>query len=321
MSYDSPKTTPRFCGNCGQKLIEGATFCAYCGTPVPTIDSTGVISAKPATPYTSMPPTVTDRGVPAYQVSYRPERMVREPPLPFIQHFQGVLISPQLEMPRIAKRPNLKQPFLIVLIVGIIAGFALFLLFSKVDFSSEFIEEFFQTMYMGSSTDLIEGLDKEVFLQTTLMMGAFMSPLGYIINWIVINSFVLWILHAIFSSQIPSHERNYKIMATIAGWSFLPLIFDELIHLLYVVFFSPAITVTNMAEFSALESFGSAEFIFLIISLIFQVWGAILVYFGSKSIDAEGYHATIIAILYVIVPYVISYIISYFFSSFNLLGF
>ncbi|UCG03020.1 MAG: zinc ribbon domain-containing protein [Candidatus Heimdallarchaeota archaeon] len=318
MSYDSPKTTPRFCGNCGQKLLEGATFCAYCGTQVPAIDSTGIPSSRPSTPSTSIPPTVTDRGVQAYQASYRPDRMITEPPLPFTQHFQGVLISPQLEMPRIAKRPNLKQPFLVVLIVGIIAGISSFLLFSKVTFSPQFAEDFIQSM--GYSSDLIEGFDIESLMQTSLMMGAFVSPLGYIINWIIINSIVLWILHAIFSSQVPSQERNFKIMATIAGWSFLPLVFDELIYLLFVILFVPATTVNSFAELTALETFGSVGgmgIFLLFISLIFQIWSAILVYFASKSIDAKGYHAAIIAVLYAIVPYVISYL----FSFVNPLGF
>jgi hypothetical protein len=318
MSYDNPKTAPRFCGNCGQKLLEGATFCAYCGTPVPDIDSTGVTSAKPYTQFTSTPSTVTDRGIPAYQAPYRPERIVKEPPLPFTQHFQGVLLSPQLEMPRIAKQPNLKQPFLVVLIVGIIAGIASVTLFSKVSFSPEFTEDFFQSI--GYSTDLIEGFEMESLMQTSLMMGAFISPVGYIINWIIINSIILWILHTLISSQVPSQERNFRIMATIAGWSFLPLIFDELVYLLFVVFFVPATTVNNMAELTALETLGSVGgigIILLIISFIFQIWSAILVYFASKSIDAEGYHAIIIAILYAIVPY----IFSYFFSLFNPFGF
>jgi len=312
MSYDKPKTTPRFCGNCGQKLLEGATFCAYCGTPVPSITSTGVVSSKPSTSYSSIPPTVSDRGIPTYQPSYGAERIITDPPLPFIQHFQGVLVSPQLEMPRIAKRPNLKQPFLVVLIVGIIAGFSSFLIFSKVTFAPGFADEFFQSM--GYSSDLIEGIDMESLMQTSLMMGAFLSPIGYIINWIIINSIILWILGAIVSSQIPSQERNFKTMATIAGWSFLPLIFDELIYLIFVVLFVPATTVNSMAEFAAIETLGSVGgmgILLLLISFVFQIWSAVLVYFASKSIDAEGYHAAIIAVLYAIVPYVFSSLFSF----------
>ncbi|MFW9902837.1 MAG: YIP1 family protein [Candidatus Thorarchaeota archaeon] len=314
MSYGNPKTPPKFCGNCGQKLLEGATFCAYCGTPVPAIDSTGVTSTKSSTQFTSMPSTVTDRGVPAYQTPYRLERIVKDPPLPFIQHFQGALFSPQLEMPRIAKRPNLKQPLLVVLIVGIIAGAASFLLFSKVTFTPEFTKDFFQSI--GSSTDL--GIENESLMQMSLMMGALISPVGYIINWIIINSLILWILHTLISSQLPSHERNFKLMATIAGWSFLPLIFDELIYLIFVVLFIPATTVNSMAELTGLESLGSvgaAGLILLVISFIFQIWSAVLVYFASKSIDPERYHATIIAVLYAIVPYIVSYLFSSFLNN------
>ena len=118
MSDDFQKTTPRFCGNCGQKLLEGATFCAYCGSQVPPVDSTGIVSSKPSSGYTPIPPSVSDRVSPAYPTPYGPPKIKTEPPLPFTQHFQGVLLSPQLEMPRILKRPNLKHPFFIVLIAG-----------------------------------------------------------------------------------------------------------------------------------------------------------------------------------------------------------
>ena len=318
MSYDTPKTTPRYCGNCGQKLLEGATFCAYCGTPVPSVSSTGVVSSKSSTPFSSMPPKVTDRGIPTYQTPYRAERIATEPPLPFLQNFQGVLLSPQMEMPRITKRPNLKQPFLVVFIVGLIAAIASVIIFSKVTFAPGFADEFFEGM--GYSSELFEEIDMGSLMQTSLMMGAFLTPLTYLFNWIIINSVILWILHAIISSQVPSQERNFKIMATIAGWSFLPLIFDEIVYLLFVVFFVPETTVNNMAELTALETFGAVgglTIILLLISLIFQIWSAVLVYFASKSIDIEGYHAAIIAILYAIVPYVFSYLI----SMFNPFGF
>lgn len=296
MSKDIPETAPKFCGNCGQKLLGGATFCAYCGTPVPTIDSTGVVRAKPSSPHTSIPPTVSDRGTPTYPPSYRSEKIVREPALPFTQHFQGVLMSPQLEMPRIVKRPNLSQPFLIVLIAGIVSGLALYVLTLKttIEFSSSFFES------LGLS-----GMDIEMeeYMQFLTILSAFFTPFGFFITWLV-GSIVLWILHAIFSSRVPSHERNFKTMMSIVGWSFLPRIFNELVRLAaFALFIEPStIIINDILDFSAMSTpLGIVGDILFFIDIIFLIWGIVLVYFAVKSIDPEGSHAVIIAIIYAVI--------------------
>jgi hypothetical protein len=314
MSYDDPKTTPRFCGNCGQKLIEGATFCAYCGTPVPAIASTGVISPKASTPYTSAPPTVTDRGAPPYPVSYRPERITTEPPFPFTQHFRGVLISPQVEMPRITKRPNLKQPFLIVLIVGILAGIATVILYLKLDFTQEFIDDMFSSV--GYSADMVEGIDMQSLTQASFMISGLFIPVMYIIGWIIINTLILWGLHAIISAKVPSHERNFKSMATITGWAYLPRIFEELANVALVAIFIPQTEVSSMSDLIAIESFeflGEFGFILSLVSVLLffisLIWGSILVYFASKAVDPEGSHAIIIVIIYSVIKVAITFLL------------
>ncbi len=314
MSYDVPKTTPRFCGNCGQKLLEGATFCAYCGTPVPTIDSTGVASLKPSTQYTPVPPTVTDEGAPPYPASYRAERLTKEPPSPFIQHFQGVLISPKEEMPQITKRPNLKQPFLVVLIVGIIAGIATVILYSKLVFTQEFIDEMFSSV--GYSADVIEGMDMQSLAQFSFMLGGLFLPVMYIIGWIIINTSILWGLHAIISSQVPSHDRNFKLMATITGWAYLPRILEELVNAALVAIFVPQTEVSSMSDLVAIESFeslGEFGFILSLVSMLIffisLIWGSILVYFASKVIDPEGSHAIVIVVLYSIIKVAITFLL------------
>ncbi len=296
MSDDFQKTTPRFCGNCGQKLLEGATFCAHCGSQVPPVDSTGIVSTKPSSGYTPIPPAVTDRVSPGYPTSYGPPRIKTEPPLPFTQHFQGVLISPQVEMPRIAKRPNIGQPFLIVIIVGIIAGVTLFVLNSKINiqFSDTFMESF------GLSG--MEGFDMGEYMQFFMMLTAFFTPFGFIVSW-VIASAVLWILHAIISSQVPSHERNFKTMATVIGWSFLPRIFNELIRLVaYFIFIQPStLIIDDILDFSLMSApVGIIGDMFFFVDIFFLIWGVALVYFAAKSIDPEGNHAIIIGIIYAI---------------------
>ncbi|MFX1282227.1 MAG: YIP1 family protein [Promethearchaeota archaeon] len=300
MSNDGSETTPKFCGNCGQKLLGGATFCAYCGTPVPTVDSTGVVSTKPSSPYTAIPPTVSDRGTPTYPPSYRPERIVREPPLPFAQHFQGVLMSPKLEMPRIVKRPNLGQPFIIVLIAGIISGLALYVLTLRTPI--EFSEGFFESLGISGMD-----IDMDEYMQFLMIVSVFFTPFGFFITWLI-GSFVLWILQAIFSSQVPSHERNFKTMMSIVGWSFLPRIFSELLRLAaFALFIQPTtITINDIFDFTALSApIGIVGDILFFTDIIFLIWGIVLVYFAVKSIDPEGSHAVIIAIIYAVILFIV----------------
>lgn len=292
MSNDVPKINPIFCGDCGQKLLDGATFCAYCGTPVPSSDQTGIAGSKPSSEYITPPPSFSTRPTPSRDYL----RVPREPPNPFVQNFQGALLSPQFEMPRIAKRPNVSQPFLVVLLAGIIAGIAMYILISKssLEFSPAFVES------LGLS-----GLDIDVeeygqFMQTIM---AFSTPLGILVSWLI-GCLVLWILQAIFSSRIPSHERNFKTMLTIVGWSFLPRIFFELIRLvIFAVLVEPTTyVVDDLLDVSALSfPLGFAGDILYFAQFIFFIWGVGLVYFAVKSIDPEGSHAVIISIIYAVI--------------------
>lgn len=316
MSYDPPTSSPQFCGNCGQKLLKGATFCAYCGTPVPSAETPGAVTPKSPSEYSTMPPTVPPGTHPAYPPTYRPGYQMTEPPLPFLQHFQGVLLSPRLEMSRIAKRPGLKQPLVIVLISGILASIATIILFSRIDFTPEFIDDMFSSL--GYSSDMFDDLDMDMqsFIRITFMLNGIFMPLSYLIAWIIVNTFILWILHAIISPEVSSHERNFKIIATITGWAFLPRVFEELINVFLVVFFIPQTEVSNMSDLTAIESFESAgelSPILLIISLLIifisLIWSCLLVYFGSKTIDPEGSHAVVIIILYFLVRLVLKFVL------------
>jgi hypothetical protein len=217
-------------------------------------------------------------------------------------------------MPRIVKRPNLKQPLLIVLIVGILAGLTAVILYSKLSFTEEFIADMFSSV--GYSADMIEGMDMQGLIQTSFMMSGFFIPVTYIIGWIIVNTFILWGLHAIISSQVPSHERNFKLMATIAGWAYLPRILEELINLAFVAIFIPQTEVSSMADLVSIETFESLGEISLIFSLvtiviffITLIWGGLLVYFASKVIDPEGSHAIVIVIVYSLIKVVIIFVV------------
>ncbi len=171
----------------------------------------------------------------------------------------------------------------------------MFILISKstIEFSPAFIDS------LGLS-----GLDVDVeeYLQFIQTIMAFSTSLGIFVGWLI-GSLVLWILQAIFSSKIPSHERSFKTMITIVGWSFLPRIFNELIRLvIFVVLVKPATYVVNdLIDVSALNfPLGLAGDILFFADLIFYIWSVGLIYFAVKSIDPEGSHAVIISIIYAV---------------------
>ncbi|MHA2226011.1 MAG: YIP1 family protein [Candidatus Hodarchaeales archaeon] len=310
MSNDVPNITPKFCGNCGQKILEGATFCAYCGAPIPAIDTSESSTTETPSKINLTYPSSSHRNIHPYSAPYRTSSIRTEPALPFFQHFQGVLLSPHLEMPKIVNRPNFGQPFLLVILTGILVAVTIFLYYSKVTIitTPEFEQEYLSLV--GFTPEMIEEFDLATLLQFSLMLGA---PLGILIDWIVINTLVLWILHAIFSSQTPSYRRNFKTMVTITGWSFLPRIFGEAITLVYVAFFVPSssITITSIEELAVLDSLGITGIFYYIFFLIWigvNLWGALIVYFGAKSNIPEGSNAIIIAVIYFIIPFILSFL-------------
>ncbi len=300
MMEDDKPILPKFCGSCGKTLLQGATYCAYCGAAVPDLSSSQVIKTKPA-PFSTPSPYPPSYPPPYYQ------KPPTDPPLPFFQHFQGVLISPQEEMVLIAKKPNLGQPFVIVIIAGLIAGLSLFTFFSKLIPMLEYTPEFYQSL--GIPSDQLGNINMDDFLNMTFLISALVSPIEFLISWII-SSVFLWILLALLGSHISSHERNFKISATIVGWSFLPRIFEETINLFYNLFIVQAPTspveVSDFTEISTITTVGSSDLfniVFLFTSLIFLIWSVVLIYFAIRSFNLEASRAVLIAIIYAVLNY------------------
>jgi hypothetical protein len=128
LNYEQPK----FCGNCGKNFIDGATFCAYCGTPIPVIDADHTKNLKSTITTPFMQPSEYKRSISDYHSIGEQDRVLLNPSLPFIQHFRGVLLTPQTEMPQIVNRlPNIIHPLFIVLICGILSAISSFILLSN----------------------------------------------------------------------------------------------------------------------------------------------------------------------------------------------
>ncbi len=291
MSYEEPK----FCGNCGKKFLDGATFCAYCGTPIPVINANITTNTKSAFPTPSIQTSVYNRSISSPRSSSEQDKMLSDPSLPFIQHFQRVLLSPQTEMPQIVNRiPNLVQPLLILLICGLFAGISSFISLSKttIQVSDTFSEPLLATA----------GISAEEYIQILSSVIPFFTVIFYIIFWFI-SGIVLWIVQSLISSNIPSYRRNFKVQLTISGWSFLPLIFYELIEVIAVTLFvEPSTFVVNDLYDIALIGVPPDTIVFfmMVISIIFLIWRLLIVYFAVRTLDPEGSHATFITVVYAI---------------------
>jgi len=291
---------PQFCGNCGSKLIENATFCGNCGQAVPS---------SPTKPFIMTKPTSDS----AHQPGYRIQPLRFEPPLPFFTHFRGVLFSPKEEMARIIQRPNIKQPLLIILIVGTLSGIGLMIFFSKL--SLTFTEEYISSL--GLPGGEISDIELSSIVQISLYLSALFVPLGLIVNW-VINAVILWILHSLFAAQVPPELRSYRVNLTVIGWASLPGILEELINILHnVIFVTPrAAIIESQTQLQNLLASPSSEILQWFLSglnLIIFLYGILLIYLSIRQLDSQGSNSLVIIIIYALISFMIPLLLGGFF--------
>lgn len=291
MANETRPILPKFCGSCGKELLQGADFCAYCGAPVPKLDTQ------------FHPPTA----IPSHYVTPRASMAIAEPPLPFIKNFQGVLLTPHEEMPKIIERPNLKQPFILNLLVGILAGVAIAVFLSKVSI----------TVFPQFSQDFQEivpsDFDFESYLRFSLIIGSFIGP---IVLWLV-DSAILYLLLVILAPTVPSSTRNFKTTATIAGWASVPQLAGEIFNIIYNILFVQGMTI-ELREIGDIQNIvvpivsGPIDWILSGFEIGLLIWGVLLVYWALKSIVPQGNQPVIISTLYIVTRIVVSFLLTTF---------
>lgn len=308
MNDNLPPDSPIFCGSCGQKLLEGATFCAFCGTRVQTMTSPSASTQKTPPEYTRL----TTPRPSSYPPQYSIDQVTSEPPLPFLQHFRGVLLQPNEEMPRVTKRPNLGQPFLIIIINGLLAGIALFILFSKVTIT--FSAEFYNSL--GFPQDALGEINIEDYMELTFMLSALLTPIDMLINWLI-SSFILWGILSLLASDVPSSMRKFRVTMTISGWASLPQIVGGILDIgNNLIFVSRSTVIVNsIADTAAIAATGTDTpigLIVLLVNFLLLFWSALLAYFAIKSLKSEGSQAVIITAIYTVVLFFFPVLLSMF---------
>jgi hypothetical protein len=263
----------RFCGNCGKELVSNAAFCAYCGAPIAKVQDFS--SHQADIQYIVTKP-----------VEERPRRS-------FLTNFRGALVTPREEMPQISSSPNYLQPFLLNLIIGLITAFALLIFYSKFDI--KFSESFLDSMVpfgMGTGDASIEELKD--FYRYLLPIS---SIFAILLNWIIM-SIILWILNAILASDLPSEIRRFKKMATIAGWAQIPLIFTQIITMLFYLFSPGGEVIYNSIWEREIISSVSIDVISPIIVIAAIIWSVALIYYAIKSLESAKSNPLVICLIY-----------------------
>ncbi|MFW9854082.1 MAG: YIP1 family protein [Candidatus Thorarchaeota archaeon] len=292
MAMNSNTTSPKYCGSCGKELLSGADFCAYCGAPVPKLGPQS-LHQIPTSPY---------------YVTSRPTLSPTEPPFPFLKHFQGVILTPQREMPIITGRPNIKQPLILNLVIGILAGAAIAVFLSKA--SMTFYPEFYQSLeQMG--LPLTSSFDFESYILFSFFIGSLIGPL---IFWLL-NSGILYLILVVMAPNTPSPPRNFRTTATIAGWASVPQIVGETFNIFYNLIFVPE-TSFEFSDFEDIQNIalpvvsGPIEWVSLALDAGLLIWGVLLVYWALKSIFPQGNQPVVIAVGYIVARIAISVLLS-----------
>ncbi|MHA2075231.1 MAG: YIP1 family protein, partial [Candidatus Hodarchaeales archaeon] len=148
------------------------------------------------------------------------------------------------------------------------------------------------------------GISPEMYIQ---ILSSYIIPFSTVITFFIfwlVSGLVLWIIQSLISSNIPAHRRNFKVQLTIAGWTYLPLIFYGLIEVLIVTLFvEPSTFIVNELLDIALIGIPMESTIGLVITVIgifFLIWRVAIVYFAVRVLDPEGSHATIITVVYAV---------------------
>lgn len=197
------------------------------------------------------------------------------------------------------KEINLKKPFIIILIVAVIASVNQYFIVSK--------------MAEASPPDLSR------FLMIGAYTGVITSLISLVIVWLVV-SVIIFIVSSIFGGQ-----GSFKRVFEFTGYGFIPSIFSSLITTPVMVYYisKASLPKISMAEIQSGE-FGrefmralmppDVVYFNLIVSIAFLIWSFTIWTFGVKNargLDTRRALATVLAPLIVYIGYTVYAMLSF----------
>ena len=299
----------KYCGNCGKNLIENASFCAYCGSSIEIKKQKEPQTLKTADfniPTNGQGHSVTHQrpGVP-----YTPYIKERIQPRPFLTNFKGAILTPKIDLPLIAAKPNLSQPLILNMIIGLLSSVAMVIMLSKMKITLS------PTFFDSLTTDLdpsvfnINDLEQMLAISTPIF-----APLETLFRWLL-YSIILWVLFSIFASDIASPDRNFRKMATITGWAQIPMILQQITSILLYSFFltDGEIVYQSMTEIRIVTG-GDLELLNILllgIQTLLLLWSVLLIYYAIKSVGSMKTSPATISMIYGIVMFILTILLSF----------
>jgi hypothetical protein len=310
MSDFNENNVIKYCGNCGKNLIENASFCAYCGS--------SIVIGKQKEPQTQRTAdfnistndhdySITHQrpGVP-----YTPYIKEKIQPRPFLINFKGAVLTPKTDLPLIAAKPNLSQPLILNLIIGLLSSVAMVIMLSKMKIT--LAPTFFDSLTADFDPSVFNINELEQMLVISTPMFA---PLETIFRWLLYST-ILWVLFSIFASDIASPDRNFRKMATITGWAQIPMILQQITTILLYSFFltDGEIIYQSMTEISILAGGEIPELINLLLQgfqVLLLLWSVLLIYYAIKSTGSMKTSPATISMIYGITLFILTILLSF----------
>jgi hypothetical protein len=309
MSDFNENNVIKYCGNCGKNLIKNASFCAYCGSSIEIGRQ-----KEPQTQRTAgfnLPTNDQDYSITHQMpgVPYTPYIKEKIHPRPFLTNFKGAIFTPKTDLPLISAKPNIYQPFILNFFIGLLSSVALVILFSKMNVTIS------PTFYDSLPNDLnpvefdINNLNQ--ILTISIMI---LAPLMFLVQWLL-YSIILWVLIAIFASDILSSDRNFKKIATITGWAQIPMILQQITAIVVSTFFMTDGTIEYQSITETVITGGELPLLIDLLEQVIQIflllWSVLLVYYGIKSIGSMKTSPATISMIYGIVIFIFSILLSF----------
>ncbi|HEY9206190.1 MAG TPA: Yip1 family protein [Candidatus Methanoperedens sp.] len=181
----------------------------------------------------------------------------------FQEKIKATLLNPKNAMKSIAEHPMIEEAVMILGVYAVLGALAAFIRMNKVTIDYEGFEN------MPSSTEAM----------TTIisMVAVVFGIVGIFILWLAGTG----IIHVI-SLALGGEGRFSPQMLTIAGYSFIPMIFASIITLALLFMMEPTTITISKANPVAMDN-NPYMLAAGIIATLMQVWASVILFFGVQS--------------------------------------
>ncbi len=179
----------------------------------------------------------------------------------FIEKIIETIRNPKNAMKSVSEQPMIEEAVMIVGISAVVGALAAYIQSYKV-------------------TYVIEGFPDRSSSTTMAIFGILGALIGSFIIWFIIAG----ILHLV-SMALGGEGKFHPQMITIVGYSFIPMIFSNLISITMLLIIEPMTITISPTNPTAMKELYESSFFMnsSIIEIIIQIWASIILFFGVRE--------------------------------------